>query len=85
MIWRIFFFILVAIFGLTGPWPVFALVAALYALVYVGVELLFVSFCIDAFFNYNTNHWPMFTLGTLVFLLLIQLVRPHISIYKRDQ
>ena len=58
MIRLLFFCILIAT-GLTLPWPVFVLLALVYAFIYEGVELIALGFMLDAYMGYSGPWLPL--------------------------
>ncbi len=78
---RILLFTSVVVTAATGPWWLFVLAFAVYAGVYVGTELLLVAFLIDGYYGYTTAVFPWYTLCALVVLLVVRIIRPHISVY----
>lgn len=76
-------FLIVLIFGCTGPLVVFLPLALLYAFSYMGIELFVVSFLIDGYFGYGQGFFPWYTLGTIGALVIARFLRPYISVYNR--
>ncbi len=84
MIVRILFFTLIVVMAVVAPTAVLAVCALAYALRYTAYELIFVGAAIDAF--YGTGGIltvPYYTLVTSACLILIEWVKPFISVYNQ--
>ena len=84
MISRILFF--GALLCATAFIPVWLYVSAavLYALFYTGYELIILGACIDSYYGFSgVTFLPYYTICTAIGLLLIEWVKPHISVYNQ--
>lgn len=76
-------FILLIIIGFAGPSWLYILGAVFYIFFYLGLEILIVSAAIDAYFGYASGEWFMYTIATAIGLLIMQWVKPHLSVYNQ--
>lgn len=83
MLLRSIWFMGVVIAGAAGPWWALCLLGIPYLLYYTGLELLFVALLIDGYFGFERTDWPMYTVITFALMLMVQFLRPYISVYNR--
>jgi hypothetical protein len=83
MFYRLVWFLVVVITAAVGPLFIYIAVTLGYLFMYMGIEVVLVAFCIDGYFGYGRGLWPWYTLGTLIALIVVRLVRPYISLYNR--
>jgi hypothetical protein len=83
MILRLFFFMLLCIVALIAPTAVLALCALAYALKYTAYELILLAAAIDAYYGLGFTLVPYYTIVTCVSLLLIEWIKPRISVYNQ--
>lgn len=81
---RYLFFILVCVSGSFAPVWLYILLAFLYALRYTAYELIVLATIFDAYYGMQTVFLiPVYTLGVTFGLLLLEWVKPHISVYNQ--
>ncbi len=84
MIVRVLFFILIVVIAVVAPTAVLAVCALAYALRYTAYELIFVAAGIDAFYGAGgILTVPYYILITSAVLILIEWVKPYISVYNQ--
>lgn len=83
MIQRLFFFILVCIIAVIAPTGFFAVCAFAYALRYTAYELIIVAATIDAYYGLGYTMIPYYTIITCIGLLIIEWIKPRISVYNQ--
>ncbi len=80
---RILFFIGVALIGLLFPLWAFCIAALCYIVWKPGYELLVLGVCIDAQFGMPLFGIPfLYTMVTALMVLVLNLIKPHLSIYR---
>ena len=73
----------VALIGLLFPFWAFCIAAACYIVWKPGYELLVLGVCIDAQFGISLFGVPyLYTTVIAALLLVLNLIKPHLSIYK---
>jgi len=82
-IYRILLFLILIFIGLSGPVWLFILGAALYIIVYTGVEIIFLALAIDAYFGYASGGYYIYTIITAAGLYIVQWAKPHIWVYNQ--
>ncbi len=83
MIIRALWFLGVLVSAAAGPLWFLCLVGVPYLLYYAGIELLFVALLVDGYFGFERTDWPLYTLVVLVLIIVVQFLRPYISVYNR--
>lgn len=78
---RVLFFIAIVILASTGPVPLLAAAAFVYALKYPAYELVLVAACIDAYFG--AGQPPVYLLVTIGTVIIIELLKPYIRVRER--
>lgn len=82
MMIRIVCFLGVALLGIIAPTGVFVVFALAYALRYTAYELMIIAVSIDAYYGLGYATVPYYTIATTVGLLLIEWIKPRISVYN---
>ena len=83
MILRVFFFLLLVCMCTFAPFWVCALGAIAYALTYTAYELIILAVFLDAFYGMGSRFsLPLYTLVVVCGLIIIESVKPHISVYN---
>jgi hypothetical protein len=73
--------------GLVAPWPVFMVLALMYAFIYEGVELVVLGFMLDAYFGYSGAWLPMhaaYSIALTGMLLFVWGLKPLIQTERND-
>lgn len=86
MIRFVFFSVLTAI-SLTLPWPVFVLLALVYAFMYEGVELIVLGFMLDAYMGYSGPWLPLnaaYSIAMMGMLICMWGLKPLIQTNRND-
>lgn len=81
---RILLFVIVIVTAVIAPTIIFAVCALFYALKYTAYELIIVAASIDAY--YSTMEYPLIPYYTLIVcfsLILIEWIKPRISVYNQ--
>jgi len=84
MILRIFLFFV--LLGLCAYAPLWVYVVGMfcYAVRYTAYELVVLAVFLDAFYGMNGGFLiPVYTLGVIIGLLVVESVKPHISVYNQ--
>ncbi len=81
MILRLFLCIGLVLIAVAAPTIVFALCACAYALRYTAYELVCIAAAIDAYYGAGTII-PYYTLCACAGLLIIEWIKPRISLYN---
>ncbi len=80
------FLLFVALIGLCAYAPVWLYGMALfwYAIRYTAYELIFLGVFLDAFYGMDGGFLiPVYTFGVIIGLLVLESVKPHISVYNQ--
>ena len=83
MIVRLLLFVCIGIIAIVAPTPLLALCALAYALRYTAYELIVIAVCIDAYYSVGT-FIPYYTIAVCAALILIEWVKPRVSLYNGD-
>lgn len=81
---RFISFVVVAASGFAGPVWFFLAAAAIYGFWFSGLELVIVAMCIDAFFGNPEHAVPIYTSMAVLWLIVMELVKPHLLLYNQD-
>jgi len=67
----------IVIVAFTGP--VWLMMTAMlgYALMFSGIELIAVALLVDAFFMNTTTLFPLYTVITVIGLIVVELIKPY--------
>ena len=68
-----------------GPVWLLVLAASAYGFVFGGVELIVLAVFIDAFFMTSTASVPLYTVGCVVLLSLLELAKPFTFLHQQKQ
>ena len=80
------FSLFLILIGLCTYAPVWLYVVALccYAIRYTAYELIILGVFLDAFYGMDGGFMiPVYTLGVIIGLLVVESVKPHISVYNQ--
>lgn len=80
---RIFLFCILIILGFSGPVWLFIPMVLVYIFIYTSAEVVCLAACIDAYYGYGSSLPYLYTLSTAAVLLVMQILRPHISVYNQ--
>ena len=84
MIIRIALYIGLIVVFTTGPLPIAVVCALAYAFRYTAYELLALAFVLDGFYGVQfAFSIPFYTLGALVALVIVEWLKPLISVYNQ--
>lgn len=79
---RIFFFIIIFILGVVGPFEAFLLAAVVYALRFTAYELIVFAAMIDAYYSISYETFPKYTLVTVGGLFILEWIKQQLSLYN---
>lgn len=80
---RILFF-LALVAAAVGTMPAVTLIGALiYTVIYTGPEVIVLGLLMDAYFGWGSGTWYHFTLILAAMVLVVEILRPHLSVYNR--
>lgn len=84
MIIRVVFFLLIVGIAVVAPTPILAICACAYALRYTAYELIILAMCIDGFYGIGSPILiPYYTIVACIGLIVIEWIKPHISVYNQ--
>lgn len=72
----------VLLVGMFSSLMLFLIAAFIYAISFASLELIIIAGAIDAYYGLTTDQWPLSTLSVLVVVILVEWIRPHISLYN---
>lgn len=74
----------VVVVGFTGPVWLFLVGAAAYGFWFSGYELVILGMLVDAFFGDPENILPLYTGLAVLWLILVELVKPQLLLYNQE-
>jgi hypothetical protein len=83
MITRLILLCLILVVAVVAPTAVLVVCALAYALRYTAYELIFIAAAIDAYYGLGGMTLPYYTFCTCAALILIEWVKPFISVYNQ--
>ena len=79
---RIFAFISLAVLSLIVPFYIFVIATIGYVLFFRGYEIIILGIVIDSFFGTGDIYLSLYyTSATLAVVILVNLMKPHLSLY----
>ncbi len=83
MLIRSLWYLSILVAAAAGPLWALLIVGVPYMLRYAGVELLLIALLVDSYFGFERTEWPLYTVATLVCIVLVRLLRPYITVSIR--
>jgi len=80
---RVLFFLLLSVAACTGPVWLFVSGLLAYGVFFSGIEIIFLAALVDALFMNSTAVIPVYTLLAIVWLIIVEFVKPHIVLYNQ--
>ena len=73
----------VLLVGVFSPLGLFVLASTIYAVSFSSLELIIIAGIIDAYYGYTIAYLPISTFSVLVVVVIVEWVRPSISLYNQ--
>lgn len=80
---RILLFCILLLISVVVPTWLLAVIALVYALRYTAYELIPLALCIDAYYGMSFyGHLPYYTLCAILLLIVVEYIKPRLSLYN---